>query len=240
MLQAQCQKMLRRLCGKRSAASCGCDASGSDCSGCTACSSAARTGRPPSRPASSSGAWCTSAACASGRSTWRRWAAATSRPPSCAATPPSCTACCAGSTASSTSSTVSLSVASTSFCSSNTTGALAPDGRFERINFVCEFVCHLVTRFDMDSAEFSRRLGLVLLQNTEHFVHEFLCFAQSPFEMDEYDRQISYEHSAPPAPPSDDDAQPATGGDVLVDFLLGPVSQLFERDDEPAAAGGWP
>lgn len=89
-----------------------------------------------------------------------------------------------------------------------------------------------MTRHQIGSAEFTRRLSVILLQNTVHFVHELLNFAQSPFEMDEYDRRISYERSAASntvridigsdrgGGSTAESEQPSTSnGDVLVDLI---------------------
>lgn len=44
----------------------------------------------------------------------------------------------------------------------------------------------------MDCARFVEELQPFLLQTTEHFVHELVAFAKSPFDINTYDERVFY------------------------------------------------
>ncbi|XP_036593550.1 E3 ubiquitin-protein ligase Topors-like [Trichosurus vulpecula] len=54
-----------------------------------------------------------------------------------------------------------------------------------------------MTEYDLDSQTFSEILGPYLLQYNEHFLHEFISFARSPFSMKTYDQRAIYECPSP-------------------------------------------
>ncbi|XP_072511222.1 E3 ubiquitin-protein ligase Topors-like [Notamacropus eugenii] len=54
-----------------------------------------------------------------------------------------------------------------------------------------------MTEHDLDSQTFSEILEPYLLQYTEHFLHELISFAQSPFSMKMYDQRAIYECPSP-------------------------------------------
>ncbi|XP_043856597.1 E3 ubiquitin-protein ligase Topors-like [Dromiciops gliroides] len=54
-----------------------------------------------------------------------------------------------------------------------------------------------MTEHDLDSQTFSELLRPYLLQYTEHFLHEFISFARSPFSMKMYDQRAIYECPSP-------------------------------------------
>lgn len=70
------------------------------------------------------------------------------------------------------------------------------DSNLRQMNFAIEFVLHLITNYEINSDQFKRRLSSTLLQNTDHFCHEFYHFARSPFDFEEYDRRAQYERTA--------------------------------------------
>ena len=62
----------------------------------------------------------------------------------------------------------------------------------EEVNFLMEYILSLITRIDMDSADFVEELRPFLLQTTDHFVHELLSFAKAPLDMTAYDECVVY------------------------------------------------
>ncbi|XP_074052126.1 uncharacterized protein LOC141494885 [Macrotis lagotis] len=54
-----------------------------------------------------------------------------------------------------------------------------------------------MTEHDLNSQTFTEILGPYLLQFTEHFLHEFISFARSPFNMKTYDQRAIYECPSP-------------------------------------------
>uniref|UniRef100_A0A915KGV6 E3 ubiquitin-protein ligase Topors n=1 Tax=Romanomermis culicivorax TaxID=13658 RepID=A0A915KGV6_ROMCU len=66
-------------------------------------------------------------------------------------------------------------------------------GRPNQVNFICNYMCDLISRFDLRSDELRRRLRIIFRQYIDHFLHEFYHFARSPMEMDQYDRFARYE-----------------------------------------------
>lgn len=54
----------------------------------------------------------------------------------------------------------------------------------------------------MKCAEFASHLEPYLHEKTSHFMHEFLSFASSPYDMIAYDKNVSYDWPADPAAPS--------------------------------------
>ncbi|XP_055374192.1 E3 ubiquitin-protein ligase Topors-like [Condylostylus longicornis] len=55
-----------------------------------------------------------------------------------------------------------------------------------------EMIPHLLTIFNINSPDFRRRVSPFLGQHTAHFIHEFLNFARSPYDMIGYDREVRY------------------------------------------------
>ena len=50
----------------------------------------------------------------------------------------------------------------------------------------------LIVRYDITAPEFSEHLTEYIGENTPHFVHEFLNFARSPYDMIGYDHNVQY------------------------------------------------
>ena len=54
----------------------------------------------------------------------------------------------------------------------------------------------------MNSTEFASHLEPYLHEKTSHFMHEFLSFASSPYDMIAYDKNVSYDWPAGPTGPA--------------------------------------
>ena len=51
---------------------------------------------------------------------------------------------------------------------------------------------YYIFRVELSSEEFSRQLQPFLFDKTDHFIHEFIGFARSPFDMTAYDERAQY------------------------------------------------
>ncbi|XP_016376052.1 E3 ubiquitin-protein ligase Topors isoform X2 [Sinocyclocheilus rhinocerous] len=65
------------------------------------------------------------------------------------------------------------------------------------VNIVQHIIMTLITRHNLDDQAVVHELRPFLLSHTEHFLHEFLCFAQSPFNMEAYDQRAVYDLPRP-------------------------------------------
>ncbi|XP_006009600.1 E3 ubiquitin-protein ligase Topors isoform X2 [Latimeria chalumnae] len=65
------------------------------------------------------------------------------------------------------------------------------------VNIVQHIIMSNVTRYNMESQAFADDLKPFLLHRTDHFLHEFISFARSPFNMEAYDQHASYDCPAP-------------------------------------------
>ncbi|XP_012576693.1 PREDICTED: E3 ubiquitin-protein ligase Topors-like [Condylura cristata] len=54
-------------------------------------------------------------------------------------------------------------------------------------------ILHHMTEYDLDSESFIHLLEPYLQQYTHHFLHEFISFVHSPYNMDTYDKQAIYQ-----------------------------------------------
>lgn len=70
------------------------------------------------------------------------------------------------------------------------------------VNIVQHIVMSRITRFDVEDGAMLEELRPFLQGCTEHFLHEFICFAKSPFNMEAYDQHAVYDC---PGPSSTDD-----------------------------------
>lgn len=61
-----------------------------------------------------------------------------------------------------------------------------------RITYVTGVIEELLTRYNIYSREFREHMVPYLQLRTEHFIHEFINFARSPYDMIGYDRIIQY------------------------------------------------
>ncbi|XP_064479396.1 E3 ubiquitin-protein ligase Topors-like isoform X2 [Ornithodoros turicata] len=62
-----------------------------------------------------------------------------------------------------------------------------------QVAFVMELILALIVRYDVRSAEFLEHVLPFFQNRTGHFIHEFYCFATSPYDMVAYDRTAVYE-----------------------------------------------
>ncbi|KAJ8382994.1 hypothetical protein SKAU_G00037720 [Synaphobranchus kaupii] len=65
------------------------------------------------------------------------------------------------------------------------------------VNIVQHIVMSRITRYDMDDQAIQDELQPFLLTRTDHFLHEFISFARSPFNMEAYDQHAVYDCPAP-------------------------------------------
>ncbi|XP_067258599.1 topoisomerase I binding, arginine/serine-rich a [Chanodichthys erythropterus] len=65
------------------------------------------------------------------------------------------------------------------------------------VNIVQHIIMTLITRHNLDDQAVLHELRPFLLSHTEHFLHEFLSFAQSPFNMEAYDQRAVYDLPRP-------------------------------------------
>lgn len=65
------------------------------------------------------------------------------------------------------------------------------------VNIVQHIIMTLITRQNLEDQAVLHELRPFLLSHTEHFLHEFLSFAQSPFNMEAYDQRAVYDLPRP-------------------------------------------
>ncbi|XP_016357436.1 E3 ubiquitin-protein ligase Topors-like isoform X2 [Sinocyclocheilus anshuiensis] len=65
------------------------------------------------------------------------------------------------------------------------------------VNIVQHIIMTLITRHNLDEQAVLHELRPFLLTHTEHFLHEFLSFARSPFNMEAYDQRAVYDLPRP-------------------------------------------
>nr|XP_020010837.1 E3 ubiquitin-protein ligase Topors-like [Castor canadensis] len=58
---------------------------------------------------------------------------------------------------------------------------------------ILDAILHLMKEYDLDSESFIHLLEPYLLQHTHHFLHEFISFVHSPYNMETYDRRAIYQ-----------------------------------------------
>ncbi|KAM7008636.1 topoisomerase I binding, arginine/serine-rich a [Tautogolabrus adspersus] len=71
------------------------------------------------------------------------------------------------------------------------------------VNIVQHIIMSRITRYDMEDGAIQEELRPFLQARTEHFLHEFISFAKSPFNMEAYDQHAAYDC---PAPSSNEDS----------------------------------
>lgn len=71
------------------------------------------------------------------------------------------------------------------------------------VNIVQHIIMSRITRYDMEDGAIQEELRPFLQGRTEHFLHEFISFARSPFNMEAYDQHAVYDC---PAPSSNEDS----------------------------------
>lgn len=60
------------------------------------------------------------------------------------------------------------------------------------VGFVLQIILSLITKVELSSEEFYHQLRPFLFEKTEHFIHEFISFARSPFDLNTYDQHVQY------------------------------------------------
>lgn len=70
------------------------------------------------------------------------------------------------------------------------------------VNIIQHIIMSRVTRYDLEDGAIQEQLRPFLQRRTEHFLHEFISFARSPFNMEAYDQHAVYDC---PAPSSNED-----------------------------------
>ncbi|XP_067027538.1 E3 ubiquitin-protein ligase Topors-like [Acropora muricata] len=60
------------------------------------------------------------------------------------------------------------------------------------VGFVLQIILSLITKVELRSEEFYHQLRPFLFEKTEHFIHEFISFARSPFDLNTYDQHAQY------------------------------------------------
>lgn len=73
------------------------------------------------------------------------------------------------------------------------------------VNIVQHIIMSRITRCDLEDGPIQEELRPFLQGRTEHFLHEFINFAKSPFHMEAYDQHAVYDC---PAPSSNEDSSP--------------------------------
>lgn len=71
------------------------------------------------------------------------------------------------------------------------------------VNIVQHIIMSRITRYDMEDGAMLEELRPFLQARTEHFLHEFISFGKSPFNMEAYDQHAVYDC---PAPSSNEDS----------------------------------
>lgn len=61
------------------------------------------------------------------------------------------------------------------------------------VNIVQHIIMSRITRYDMEDGAIQEELRPFLQGRTEHFLHEFLSFARSPFNLEAYDQHAVYD-----------------------------------------------
>lgn len=90
------------------------------------------------------------------------------------------------------------------------------------VNIVQHIIMSRITRYDLGDEAIKEELQPFLRGRTEHFLHEFINFAKSPFNMEAYDQRAVYDCVAPS---SNEDSSPALS-----------VIAISEDEDQPAAS----
>lgn len=70
-------------------------------------------------------------------------------------------------------------------------------GHGSLVNIVQHIVMSQITRYDMDDGAIEEELRPFLQGRAEQFLHEFITFAKSPFDMEAYDRHAVYDCPGP-------------------------------------------
>ncbi len=110
--------------------------------------------------------------------------------------------------------------------------ALLTEG--DRANFVSGLILDLVRNFAIESDEFREHIRPYLNRHTDLFIHEFSCFARSPYDMTKYDQYAVYEEPAANVGSSSTSTASAAAADDDDIVIVSPA----EQRGEPAAPRG--
>lgn len=66
----------------------------------------------------------------------------------------------------------------------------------DHVQLVMEIIMGLIKTYAIDSEEFYQHVYPYVGRHTRHFMHEFLCFAKSPYNMATYDSHVIYQPGA--------------------------------------------
>ncbi|KAF3687739.1 E3 ubiquitin-protein ligase Topors [Channa argus] len=97
------------------------------------------------------------------------------------------------------------------------------------VNIVQHIIMSSITRYDMEDGAIREELRPFLQGRTEHFLHEFISFAKSPFSVEAYDQHAVYDC---PAPSSNEDGS----SDSSVIAISEDEERLVEPPGEPTSS----
>ncbi|XP_044512948.1 E3 ubiquitin-protein ligase Topors-like [Gracilinanus agilis] len=100
---------------------------------------------------------------------------------------------------------------------------------------ILSIILQNMTVYDLDSQPFYEILEPYLLQYTKHFLHEFISFARSPFNMKTYDQRAIYECPSPYGRGNLFTISPATDKGVLP--ALENYAEMFKINDDSGDKG---
>ncbi|XP_038048527.1 E3 ubiquitin-protein ligase Topors-like [Patiria miniata] len=66
----------------------------------------------------------------------------------------------------------------------------------DHVTFMTQYILSLIPNVHMQTEEFHEHLRPFLYGQTEHFIHEFVSFARSPYDMNTYDQIAQYDLAA--------------------------------------------
>lgn len=92
-------------------------------------------------------------------------------------------------------------------------------GHGSLVNIVQHIIMSQITRYDMDDGAIEEELRPFLQGRAEHFLHEFITFAKSPFDMQAYDRHAVYDCPGP----ANEDSSPNSSIIAISDDEVQPV-----------------
>ncbi|XP_036407252.1 E3 ubiquitin-protein ligase Topors-like [Megalops cyprinoides] len=99
------------------------------------------------------------------------------------------------------------------------------------VNIVQHIIMSRITRYDMEDQAIQDELRPFLLTRTDHFLHEFISFARSPFNMEAYDQHAIYDCPAP-------SYEEGSSSDSSVIAISEDEGGSVERDQRPVSVAG--
>ncbi|XP_075887929.1 topoisomerase I binding, arginine/serine-rich a [Nelusetta ayraudi] len=95
------------------------------------------------------------------------------------------------------------------------------------VNIVQHIIMSRITRYDLGDEAIKEELRPFLRGRTDHFLHEFINFAKSPFNMEAYDQRAVYDCVAPS---SNEDSSPALSVIAISEDEEQPVGSDQQRE----------